>query len=170
MEWRENKVIRKCCLLAVSFFLLGVFTVNIIGKNNLANYGALTVWEYAPFAVSGNIDVDLFWKIGLFRTKNLIVLLLAGKAFSKKLVSEACQVIIWFLMGSFFTMAVMERGIYGVVLFAAAVVPQWSAYLTAIMLYGKRRKGKWILPEMILFLAGFLIEWIISPKILKIFF
>ena len=86
MEWRENKVIRKCCLLAVSFFLLGVFTVNIIGKNNLANYGALTVWEYAPFAVSGNIDVDLFWKIGLFRTKNLVVLLLAGKAFSKKLV------------------------------------------------------------------------------------
>lgn len=170
MEWRENKVIRKCCLLSVSFFLLGVFTANIIGKNNLASYGALAVWEYAPFTVSENMDVKLFWKIGLLRIKNLIVLLLAGKAFSKKLVSEVCQIIIWFLMGNFFTMAVMERGIYGVVLFAAAVIPQWSVYLTAIVLYGKHREGKWLLPEMMLFIAGFMIEWVISPKILKNFF
>ena len=118
-----------------------------------------------------------FFYILLKRMKLFVMLLLLGKVFSKKAVSGLFASAVSFLLGVFLTMAVMDQGMRGFLLGAAAV-PHWGCYLLAVQFYtatdqaviygyGKRHALNLALVKMgAFFLVGCFAEAYLLPGIL----
>ena len=151
-------------------FFIGMIAVNLIGKDTLAAYGMLAVWSGAPYSIPLDGADPFFRHVLIVRIKEAVWLLLFDRVISAKVVMRAGIVVWCFLGGGFLAMAVMERGIYGIVLFVAITLPQWLCYLAAITLYGKGKRYPAYLCAVGLLLLGCVIEGFVSPNILKKFF
>ena len=144
---------------------MGILLVNFIGKDSLSTYGVLAVWMYAPLMIDR--QEHLFWHILLVRVKNVIWVVLLGKILSREKVMRIGRIGWSLFAGACFAMAIMARGIYGVLLAAGVLIPQWVFYLAALTLYGKGKNHMAYLLSAGCFLLGCFIEGSISPNILK---
>lgn len=171
-------MIRKSSLMIVLSFFLGIFVINLAGTDCLKTYGIVPFWNQTALQLSVISSDRYFVYILIQRVKMLVWLALLGKIFPKRILVVSCSVGAAFLAGMFVTMAVIDRGIFGMVLVPAAALPQWGCYLSALYLYGR---GETVLPYVryqrhaldsgmvkmgLLILAGCLAEGYLSPVLL----
>lgn len=171
-------MIRKSSLMIVLSFFLGIFVINLVGTDYLRTYGIIPFWNQTALQLSAISSDRYGGYILIQRVKMLVWLGLLGKIFPKRILAFSCFAVAAFLAGMFVTMAVIDRGIFGMVLVLAAALPQWGCYLSALYLYGR---GEVVLPYVryqrhafgsgvvqigFLILAGCLAEGYLSPVIL----
>lgn len=148
-------------------FSIGIMLTNLIGKDVLTACGALAVWSAFAYNIPAGGSEAFFWHILFVRIQAAVWLYLWSRVLSPKAVMRIAIGIWSFFGGCFLTMAVMERSAYGIVLFAAAIIPQWLCYLAAITLSGKGKHYPAYVCAIGFLLLGCVIEGFISPNILK---
>ena len=108
-----------------------------------------------------------FWYIFFMRMKGLIVILLLGTVFGRRIVTRVFLALFLFLTGIFITMSVIEQGLSGIAAVLLAMLPQWIFYLLAFTVYERGRERKVIFVCALLVVLGCLAEGYISPFFLK---
>jgi hypothetical protein len=101
------------------------------------------------------------------RMKGLIVILLLGTVFGRRIVTRVFLALFLFLTGIFITMSVIEQGLSGIAAVLLAMLPQWIFYLLAFTVYERGRERKVIFVCALLVVLGCLAEGYISPFFLK---
>ena len=160
-------MIRKSFILYAICFVAGIILVNGVGSSLLHTYGMISFWDQAAVTF-WNLSYDqYFWYLFFGRMKGMILILLLGVVFDRRVLTKICISLFLFLTGIFLTMSVLERGIAGIVAVLFAMLPQWIFYLIALVFFEKGRDRKVILLCFVLVLIGCLLEGYISPFFLK---
>ena len=150
---QKNKIIYALC------FLAGILLVNLMGSGLLNTYGVTSFWDQSAVTFWSMSYDQYFWYIFFMRMKGLIVILLLGTVFGRRIVTRVFLALFLFLTGIFITMSVIERGLSGI----AAVL----LYLLAFTVYERGRERKVIFVCALLVVLGCLAEGYISPFFLK---
>lgn len=164
-------MIKKSSLMYILSFFIGVMFVNLIGSDYFISHGVIPFWNELVYTFPSLSYDRYFCYILLERIKGMFVLVLLTMVLREKPVFEITACFFCFLLGTFFTMSIMDRGIYGVLVVLAALLPQWGFYAAAFCLYtkaGTRERGvlfKMFLLLLVLF--GCLLESYLSPFFLK---
>lgn len=164
-------MVKKSSLIGILSFLIGIVLVNLIGEDYLSTHGIIPFWSELSTGFS-NVSYDrYFCYILLQRLKVIIVIALLTNIISRELIAKTAPCFLFFLIGIFMTMSIMDRGIYGVVIVLAAMFPQWLCYSAAFLFYAKcreREKRKLQVAVIFVFLfAGCVSEAYVSPLLLK---
>ena len=143
---QKNKIIYALC------FLAGILLVNLMGSGLLNTYGVTSFWDQSAVTFWSMSYDQYFWYIFFMRMKGLIVILLLGTVFGRRIVTRVFLALFLFLTGIFITMSVL---------------PQWIFYLLAFTVYERGRERKVIFVCALLVVLGCLAEGYISPFFLK---
>lgn len=157
----KNKIVYALC------FFAGILLVNLIGGNLLNTYGVISFWNQSAVTFWSISYDQYFWYIFFMRLKGMILILLLGTVFDRKIVTRVFMALFLFLTGIFIKMSVIERGLAGIAAVFLAMLPQWIFYLLAFTVYGRGRERKVILVCVLLVVLGCLAEGYISPFFLK---
>ena len=125
-----------------------------VGKDRAVTFWSMSYDQY-------------FWYIFFMRMKGLIVILLLGTVFGRRIVTRVFLALFLFLTGIFITMSVIEQGLSGIAAVLLAMLPQWIFYLLAFTVYERGRERKVIFVCALLVVLGCLAEGYISPFFLK---
>ena len=158
---QKNKIIYALC------FLAGILLVNLMGSGLLNTYGVTSFWDQSAVTFWSMSYDQYFWYIFFMRMKGLIVILLLGTVFGRRIVTRVFLAFFLFLTGIFITMSVIEWGLSGIVAVLLAMLPQWIFYLLACTVYERGRERKVIFVCALLVVLGCLAEGYISPFFLK---
>ena len=156
---QKNRIIYALC------FLAGILLVNLMGNGLLNTYGVTSFWDQSAVTFWSMSYDQYFWYIFFLRTKGLILILLLGTIFGRRVVTRVFLALFLFLTGTFITMSVIERGLSGIAAVLLAMLPQWIFYLLAFTVYERERKI--IVVCVLLVVLGCLAEGYISPFFLK---
>ena len=156
---QKNRIIYALC------FLAGILLVNLMGNGLLNTYGVTSFWDQSAVTFWSMSYDQYFWYIFFLRTKGLILILLLGTIFGRRVVTRVFLALFLFLTGTFITMSVIERGLSGIAAVLLAMLPQWIFYLLAFTVYERGRKI--IVVCVLLVVLGCLAEGYISPFFLK---
>ena len=148
---QKNKIIYALC------FLAGILLVNLMGSGLLNTYGVTSFWDQSAVTFWSMSYDQYFWYIFFMRMKGLIVILLLGTVFGRRIVTRVFLALFLFLTGIFITMAAV----------LLAMLPQWIFYLLAFTVYERGRERKVIFVCALLVVLGCLAEGYISPFFLK---
>ncbi len=164
-------MVKKSSLIGILSFLIGIVLVNLIGEDYFSAHGIIPFWSELSTGFS-NVSYDrYFCYILIQRLKVTIGIILLANVISRELMVKTAPCCLFFLIGIFMTMSIMDRGIYGVVIVLAAMFPQWLCYSAAFLFYAKcreREKGKLQMVMIFVFLlAGCVSEAYVSPLLLK---
>ena len=133
---QKNKIIYALC------FLAGILLVNLMGSGLLNTYGVTSFWDQSAVTFWSMSYDQYFWYIFFMRMKGLIVILLLGTVFGRRIVTRVFLALFLFLTGIFITMSVIERGLSGIAAVLLAMLPQWIFYLLAFTVYERGRERK----------------------------
>ena len=100
---QKNKIIYALC------FLAGILLVNLMGSGLLNTYGVTSFWDQSAVTFWSMSYDQYFWYIFFMRMKGLIVILLLGTVFGRRIVTRVFLALFLFLTGIFITMSVIER-------------------------------------------------------------
>ena len=116
---QKNKIIYALC------FLAGILLVNLMGSGLLNTYGVTSFWDQSAVTFWSMSYDQYFWYIFFMRMKGLIVILLLGTVFGRRIVTRVFLALFLFLTGILITMSVIERGLSGIAAVLLAMLPQW---------------------------------------------
>ena len=133
---QKNKIIYALC------FLAGILLVNLMGSGLLNTYGVTSFWDQSAVTFWSMSYDQYFWYIFFMRMKGLIVILLLGTVFGRRIVTRVFLALFLFLTGIFITMSVIEQGLSGIAAVLLAMLPQWIFYLLAFTVYERGRERK----------------------------
>lgn len=158
---QKNKIIYALC------FFAGILIVNFMGSSLLNTYGVTSFWDQSAVTFWSMSYDQYFWYIFFMRLKGMILILLLGTVFDRRIVTRVFLAFFLFLTGIFITMSVIERGLSGIAAVLLAMLPQWIFYLLAFTVYERGRERKVIFVCALLVVLGCLAEGYISPFFLK---
>ena len=138
-----------------------------MGNGLLNTYGVTSFWDQSAVTFWSMSYDQYFWYIFFLRTKGLILILLLGTVFGRRVVTRVFLALFLFLTGTFITLSVIERGLSGIAAVLLAMLPQWIFYLLAFTVYETGRERKIIVVCVLLAVLGCLSEAYISPFFLK---
>ena len=107
---QKNKIIYALC------FLAGILLVNLMGSGLLNTYGVTSFWDQSAVTFWSMSYDQYFWYIFFMRMKGLIVILLLGTVFGRRIVTRVFLALFLFLTGILITMSVIEQGLSGICL------------------------------------------------------
>jgi fatty acid desaturase len=99
----------------------------------LNTYGVTSFWDQSAVTFWSMSYDQYFWYIFFMRMKGLIVILLLGTVFGRRIVTRVFLALFLFLTGIFITMSVIEQGLSGIAAVLLAMLPQWIFYLLAFI-------------------------------------
>ena len=129
-----------------------------MGSGLLNTYGVTSFWDQSAVTFWSMSYDQYFWYIFFMRMKGLIVILLLGTVFGRRIVTRVFLALFLFLTGIFITMSVIERGLSGIAAVLLAMLPQWIFYLLAFTVYERGRERKVIFVCALLVVLGCLAE------------
>ena len=124
------------------------------GKRFVEHLWCDFLWDQSAVTFWSMSYDQYFWYIFFMRMKGLIVILLLGTVFGRRIVTRVFLALFLFLTGIFITMSVIERGLSGIAAVLLAMLPQWIFYLLAFTVYERGRERKVIFVCALLVVLG----------------
>lgn len=119
------------------FFILGIITANLLGKDWFMTYGGLDQYVLSEIGMQEISYDKYFLYVCWQRIRLVIVMLILAKLVRKNILVYVCLCLLTFSFGFLLSMAVLESGIIGILIISGAVFPQVLPYMAAFYLWQK---------------------------------
>lgn len=175
-------------VLALFFlgFALGIIVSNLWLNGAVDDGGILSRWFLTQFSYAEIQNTQLFWYVLEKRAKTFFLLTVVGFTGAGSVLLFACLLWSGICVGGFFSVCIMQMGIFGLLLAVTSLFPQILLYVPLIFLLlkftGNRKEGTInkcerkqknlacvaiLLLAVVVLIAGICMESYINPMLLK---